>query len=153
MYELVIVRKSELDAFQGIFFTFPDLDEYSMNDLYVKHPTKQGWWRHAGRADNVVVFLDARKLNPALMEAKIESHPLVHTAIICGHARSQPAVLIQPTRYPATLSEETCLLANIWPIIEQAADEGPVSARLVRSLVVFTTKEKPMPIAGGKNTV
>ena len=71
MYELVIVRNSALDTFQGFFFTFPHLNEYSTNDLFIRHPSKPDWWRHIGRTDNVVGFLDARKLNPALMESRI----------------------------------------------------------------------------------
>lgn len=53
MYELYIMRNIRLETFQGIFATFPELQEYSMKDLFVKHPTKEGWWRSCGRTDDV----------------------------------------------------------------------------------------------------
>lgn len=153
LHELFIVRGKGRECFQGIFFTFPDLDEYSMKDLYVRHPSRVGWWRHAGRTDDVIVFTDARKLNPVLMESFIESHPAVASAIICGYARPQPALLIEPVTYPASTEEKESLLQDIWPAVEQAMRDGPATGRLVKPLVLFTVVDKPMMRAGGKGTV
>ena len=155
MYELFIVRQKELESFQGVFFTFPELEEYSMRDLYYKHPTKEGWWCHCGRADDVIVFLDARKLHPVMMEAAFESHPSISSAIIYGHARSQPAVLIEPTAYPdpATPEAKERMLQEIWPHMAQVIEKGPASGKIVKELIVFTSAEKPLPRAGGKGTI
>lgn len=38
LYELFLVKKPELREYQGIFSTFPEIEEYSMNDLYARHP-------------------------------------------------------------------------------------------------------------------
>ena len=144
MYELYIVRDKRLEAFQGIFFTFPELQEYSMKDLFVKHPTKEGWWRSCGRTDDVIVFTDARKLNPTLMEAVIESHPSVRSALLCGHARPRPALLVEPVSYPATKEEKAELMCEIWAAAESAMQRGPVSGKLDRDLVLLTVPEKPL---------
>ena len=155
MYELFIVRQKELESFQGVFFTFLELEEYSMRDLYYKHPTKEGWWRHCGRADDVIVFLDARKLHPVMMEAAFESHPSISNAIIYGHARSQPAVLIETTLNPdlATSEAKECVLQEIWPHMANIIDSGPASGKIVKDLVVFASPEKPLSRAGGKGTI
>ena len=153
LYELVIVRRKELESYQGIFFTFPDLHEYSMKDLYIQHPLKNGWWRHCGRTDDVLVFWDARKLNPVLMEATIETHPAVVTAIICGNARPQPALLIDPLNRPQTSEERNVFLDDIWPTVLQAVGEGPPAGKLIKELVIFTSPEKPIPRTSGKGTI
>jgi len=154
LYELVIVRKKELEPFQGIFFTFPDLHEYPMRDLYVQHPTRKGWWRHCGRKDDVLVFDDARKLNPVVMEAIIETHPLITTAIICGHGRSRPALLIDPALHSETTEQKDIFLDAIWPNVLKAMEDGPPAGKLInKELVVLTSPEKPIPRTSGKGTI
>ncbi|MCJ1362978.1 hypothetical protein MMC16_002084 [Acarospora aff. strigata] len=154
LYELVIIRNpDERDPFQAIFATFPDLQEYSMRDLYLPHPTKEGWWRSCGRVDDVIAFADARKLNPTRLEAAIEAHPAIAAALICGQGQLQPALLLQPETHPATEDERARLLRDIWPAVERANHVGPVPGRLSERLVLFTAQEKPMARAGAKQTI
>lgn len=40
LYELSIVRRPTLMAYQVVFYTFPHLQEHSMKNLYPKHPTE-----------------------------------------------------------------------------------------------------------------
>ncbi|KAI9676690.1 MAG: hypothetical protein M1822_008253 [Bathelium mastoideum] len=153
MYELVFTRNPALEPFQGIFYTFPDADTYAMSDLYIPHPTRPGWWRSSGRVDDVVVCADAKKINVIPYEAVIEAHPAVATALICGTGRIRPAVLLQPTEWPASEQEERELVDKVWPSFEKANEAGPVYGRLIKELVVVTKREKPMARAGGKDTV
>ena len=67
MYELVLTRDAAIEIYQGVFYTLLDADSYSMRDLYIQHPTPEGWWRSAGRIDDVVIFADAMKLNRSLL--------------------------------------------------------------------------------------
>lgn len=64
MYELVHMRDEAIEPFQGVFYTFLDAHTYSTCDLYIPHPTRESWWRSAGRVDIVVIVVDAKKLNP-----------------------------------------------------------------------------------------
>ena len=153
MYEMVMVRDRRVKAIRGIFFTFPDLQEYSTKDLFVKHPTKEGWWRPCGRTDDMVVFTDGRKLNTTLMESVIESHPFVRSAILCGHARPRPALLVEPLSYPTTEEGTERLMSEIWVAAERAMQQGPVSGKLDRDLILVTVPNKPLLRAGGKGTI
>ena len=153
MYELVHTRDKALEMFQGVFYTFLDADSYSMRDLYIPHPIREGWWRSAGRVDDVVIFADAKKLNPIPYEAIIEEHPAVATALICGTGRTRPVVLVQPRQWPEDDETEKRLLEEIWSSFKRADEAGPVYGRLIKELVVLTKKDKPMARAGGKDTV
>ena len=58
MYDLIHTRDNSSEPFQGVFYTFPDTDVYSMRDLYIPHPTREEWWRLPRRVDDVVIFAD-----------------------------------------------------------------------------------------------
>lgn len=151
MYELVITRKPELTDALGVFYTFPELSEYSMKDLYVENIEHRGWWRSVGRTDDVLVFTDARKLNPIAMEARIEEHPAVRFALVCGHARERPVLLIEPTE-PRSMSiaQKTAFIEGIWPQIERAMSSAPNSGALTKDAVIVTRPEDPMLRVGTK---
>ncbi len=152
LYELVLVRQKDLELYQGIFRTFPDLQEYSMHDLYSKHPTKPDLWRYRGRSDDVIVLVNGEKLNPVTMEEVIGSHPEVRAALVVGQTRFQTALLIEPLKPDLSEEHKGKLVESVWPVIERANSEYPAHARLTKSLLLFTTSAKPMSRAG-KGTI
>lgn len=152
LHELVIVRNSEYDLFQGVFSTFSNIDEYPMRDLYGQHPEKPGSWVFEARADDIIAFNNAEKLNPVTMEAIISAHPAVNAAIIGGHGAFQAAVLVEPKVPPTTDEERARLLQDIWPVVVKANRDCPAHGRIMKDFIMFTGPDKPMPRAG-KDTV
>jgi thioester reductase-like protein len=152
VYEHVIVRRPELDLYQGVFQTFPHLVEYPMKDLYRKHPTKENHWLYVGRIDDIITYGTGEKLNPVDMEGIIAANPAVKGALIAGQAQLQSALLIEPVKDITSPVEAADLLDTIWPSIEAANKVSPTHALLFRHMVVFTTAEKPM-VRLGKGTV
>ena len=69
LFELFLVRDPKLDLYQDIFSTPPNTQEYSMNDLFSKHPdpAKGFLYKWTSRADDVVVLSNGENLAPALM--------------------------------------------------------------------------------------
>lgn len=61
-YELVLVRHPSTDRYLSTWVVVPELSEFSMNDLYSKHPSKANHWIYVGRADDVLVYLMVRRL-------------------------------------------------------------------------------------------
>ncbi|KAF3770725.1 hypothetical protein M406DRAFT_34511 [Cryphonectria parasitica EP155] len=152
LYEHFIVKHPKLLPFQGVFATFPELDEWATKDLYSKHPTKEGLWLHRGRSDDIIVFATGEKLQPLEMEGIITSNPAVHGAIICGRKRFQSSLLIEPVKLPTTDSEKEGLLDTIWPSVEEANKHSPAHGRVLRNMIIFTSPDKPVPRAG-KGTI
>ena len=152
LHELVIVRNANLDLFQGVFSTFPNLEEYPMSDLYEQHPKKPGSWVFQARADDIIAFNNAEKLNPVTMEAIISAHPAVNAAIIGGQGEFQAALLVEPKVSPTTSEEKAQLLHDIWPTVVQANRDCPAHGRIMKDFIIFTSPDKPMPRAG-KGTV
>lgn len=152
LYEMVIVRKAEFAPSQAVFYTFPDLQEYSMKDVYSQHPSKPGLWLYRGRSDDVIVFSTGEKINPLTMEGIIGIHPDVSSALVVGQGRFQSALLIEAKKPPVTLDERETLLENMWPTIERANGDCPAHGKVARHLVLFTNPEKPM-LRAGKGTI
>ena len=143
LYELFIVRDPRYEQCQAIFYTFPYLNEYSMKDLYSKHPTKPRLWRYRGRVDDVIQLSNGRKFLPAAMESAVASHPNVKTSLALGHARAKVALLLEP-RDPSLLGDQTGLLESVWPTVDVANRAYPQYATVSRDCILFTTQAKPM---------
>ena len=152
LYELVIVRQEEYRPFQGVFSTFPDKQEFATSDLFEPHPTKPGKWVFRARADDIIAFTTAEKLNPITMEGMISANSKVKSALIGGQGQFQASLLIEPRVYPKTALEEEQLLKEIWPSILQANRDCPAHGRIMKGFVMLTSPDKPLPRAG-KDTV
>lgn len=153
LYELVTVRNPKHEDYQAVFFTFPEKQEYSMNDLYSPHPTKPDLWMYRGRADDVIVLMDGKKMHPTAMEDIITSHPEVRSAMVLGQARLRPALLLE-AKSPSSVATEDkeSLLDRIWPTVERANQRYTEALRITRDHVIFTTAGKPM-VRTGKGSV
>ena len=153
MYELVIVRDSKLEDYQTCFKVFPDLQEYSLRDLFSKHPTKPGKWRHRGRTDDTVVFDTGGNFNPVEMEDLIQGHLLVRSVLLIGDRRTKAVLLVELTNNNLmTKAERVDMVEKLWPIIEEGNSKCPMFARVDKSHIFFASPDKPMERAG-KGTV
>ncbi|KAK1978397.1 male sterility protein [Colletotrichum cereale] len=149
VYEMVITRKSKQVPIQGVFYTFPDKNEYSTNDLYQPHPTLPHHWKFHGRADNIINLSNGEKLNPVTMEDIICGNPAVKAAIIVGTQKFQPALIIEPFVYPKSEEEIDDLIERVMPHVAEAnaGTQKATHARIVRHLITVSKPEKPFLMA------
>lgn len=152
LYEMFIVRNPDLEAYQAVFGTFPDLKEFRMGDLYTKHPSKEGLWLYRGRTDDIIVFSNGEKINPLEMESIISAHPAVDAALVVGLGRVQSSLLVEAVNPPTGEDKKSELIDTIWPSVQAANQKCPSHGRIHRHMIRFTSPEKPMPRAG-KGTV
>ncbi|KAM5346106.1 hypothetical protein ACJ41O_009111 [Fusarium nematophilum] len=145
LYEGVVVRKKELELYQGGFMVEPHLQEVHMHDLFSRHPDpgKSGHWIHRGRADDVIVFETGEKINPASMERSIGTHPKVRSAMVVGEGRFQSALLVEPAQNIHDPPGRDALIEMVWPTIEAANSDSPAHGRVVKELVHVTDPRRP----------
>ncbi|KAI7222280.1 acetyl-CoA synthetase-like protein [Hortaea werneckii] len=96
LHELVFIRNESSLKHQGAFWTFPELNEYPMKDLYEQHPSKPSLWAYRGRVDDVVVLSNGEKIMPKDAENAIASDENVRAALIVGNGQAQPGLLVEP---------------------------------------------------------
>ncbi|OTB04432.1 hypothetical protein M426DRAFT_22832 [Hypoxylon sp. CI-4A] len=149
---LTIIRDKKLELHQGVFSTFPYKEEHAMGDLFEPHPQKPGLWRFRARADDIISFTTAEKLNPSTMESTIQANPLVKSAVIGGQGQFQASLLLEPREYPKDTTEEQAFLDQVWPSIVQANRDCPAHGRIMKGFVMLTNPAKPLPRAS-KDTV
>jgi aryl carrier-like protein len=149
LYELFIARDPKLELLQGVFYTFPEIDEWSMNDLYERHPEKPFLYRYKGRKDDVIVLSNGEKISPALMEATLTSDPRVNGAMVLGRGKFQPAALIDLVDKPpqGTLQRRQ-LVEALLPVIGEANKHAPAHGKLDQYHILFANPEKPIHYLG-----
>lgn len=154
LFELVYIRKPECAEFQAVFKIFPHLLEYSMRDLYSKHPTKPYHWKHEGRRDDIIVFKSGSKLNPMVHERLIAAHPKVQACLLVGTGRDNPAAIIQlhPQYYTEDVPVQQALVREIWPHVSKANDVADTSGQLEQRYIIFAKHGKPFEM-GLKDTI
>ncbi|EFX03079.1 nonribosomal peptide synthetase [Grosmannia clavigera kw1407] len=153
VYELVVVRKDKHHPTdQGIFYTFPDLTEYSTKDLYRPHPTLPNHWTYHGRADNIIVFSTGEKLNPVTIEDTVAAHADVKGALVIGSDKFQAGLILEPLRAPQDADERKRFIDNVWPYIVKANKETVAHGRISREFIILSDPAKPFPRAS-KGTV
>ena len=152
LFELVFIRQPHLERYQAIFSTLPNHQEYSTNDLYIKHPTKPSLWKYSGRADDIIVLTTGEKINPVNMESWIGAHPGVRSVLVVGHARFQTALLVQAREPSLCGKPEKNFIDDLWPTVQKANAQCDTHARISRELILFTKLDKPF-LRAGKGTV
>ncbi|KAK0105234.1 hypothetical protein ONS95_004375 [Cadophora gregata] len=154
IYEPVLVNDEKTKMYHGVFEVFPELREYRTKDLYSRHPTASGWMRYRGRSDDLIVLSNGEKINPIPMENIVNSHPAVKAALVVGEYQFSASLLVElkDVNKPRNEHELRERLDDIWPYVEDANKIAPGFAKIPKSLVVFTTPEKPF-LRAGKGTV
>ncbi|KAI0007681.1 nonribosomal peptide synthetase [Xylariaceae sp. FL0662B] len=152
VYRLVIVRKAKHPGYQGVFYTFPDIDEYDMGDLYKPHPSLPNHWIHYGRSDNIIVFSNGEKLNPVTIEEIVGGHPDVKGALVVGSGRFQAGLIIEPVKHSENEEDSKKLLDNIWPVVVQVNKETVAHGQIGRDFIILSKPDKPF-LRAGKGTI
>jgi thioester reductase-like protein len=139
----LVVKKDGDRRGKGIFYTFPDLDEWRTNDLFAPHPEKPSLWTYKGRRDDVIVLSNGEKFNPVGFEKALESHPLVRGAVVVGQARFQTALIVEPVweSLPENM-DPASLVDDLWPAIERVNKANPSHGRVWKSMILIAKRNK-----------
>ena len=156
-FEQVVVRHPSTDRFHSLWYTFPEINEFPMNDLYKPHPSKPNTWQFLGRADDVIVFSNGEKLNPTTMESTLRSHPHIMGALVVGQGQFSPAAIIELTPEVAaklkTAEEKTTYVeSEIWKVVVEANKYAPAHGQLERDMIILSVPSKAFGRAG-KGTI
>ncbi|EGO00041.1 hypothetical protein SERLA73DRAFT_122132 [Serpula lacrymans var. lacrymans S7.3] len=132
----------------------PDVKGYATSDLFIKHPTREGYWKIVGRKDDVLILASGEKTVPAPMESVIISNPLVSGVVMFGRARSQVGVLVEAiSDVDVTDTKAVEEFRNkVWPDVEAANKDAPAFSRIFKEMILITSPSKPM-VRVAKGTV
>ncbi|PYI02362.1 AMP-binding enzyme [Aspergillus sclerotiicarbonarius CBS 121057] len=144
LHELVFVKRPSC-ALQPIFLLYPDLDRFETKDLWEEHPVHKGLWKIIGRTDDYIYLSHGDGLNAALLEPEIVAHPAVKLALIGGHGRPAPVLLIEllPTAEQELRDDHGALVRSLLPYIEKVNTRCHECVRLSPERIILARAEKP----------
>ena len=151
LYELFLVKDPNLYLYQAIFSVFPEIHEWSMSDLYSKHPDpEKGFlYKYHGRKDDIIVLSNGEKVLPAPIETVVKSDEHVKGAMVTGSGHFQPAALVDLNEDPPKNTEEKLeMIETLQPVISEANEQAPAHGQLDQEHVLFATPEKPVEYLG-----
>lgn len=141
LHELVFVRRPEC-TMQQVFDVYPDRQFFETSDLWVEHPEHKGLWKIIGRSDDYVYLAHGEGLHASLLEPEIIAHPSVKSALIGGHGRPAPVLLVELV--PGTEADDANVLKkSLEPYIEKVNVQCHDSVKLSSERLIFAEKEKP----------
>ncbi|KAJ8690287.1 hypothetical protein PTI98_011728 [Pleurotus ostreatus] len=148
-FELVTVKKPTHHFFI-VNTKFRGQDAYATSDLLKPHPTRKGWWKIHGRADDQIMLSTGEKTNPGPLESILCRHPLVDHAVFFGRGRFQNGVIIQPvpqSQFDPNDEEKLIEFRNaIWSKVEEMNAMAPSHSRLFKEMIIVTHPSKPFPL-------
>jgi acyl-coenzyme A synthetase/AMP-(fatty) acid ligase len=146
LHELVFKRQPQLARWQQIFHLFPDLEEFHTKDLWTRHPVRPDLWRFGGRTDDLVNLTHGESLYVTPIEATIQEHPDIRTAIVGGQGRIRPFVIIElGSKTPLSGVERDKKLSAIWPYVQKANARCVDEVKISQGRVLFADIVKPLP--------
>ena len=147
LHELVFIRRREFEAMQQIFLVHPDKQRFETSDLWIEHPERKGLWKMMGRMDDYVYLSHGEGLHASTLEPEIERNEIVRAALIGGHGKPKPVVLIElvPDAQAQAQSEAGCEASreSLRENLEAINRLCHPSVRLSADFVVFASREKP----------
>ncbi|KAB8224914.1 hypothetical protein BDV33DRAFT_199197 [Aspergillus novoparasiticus] len=147
LYEMVIRRSPDGRLLHGVFYVFPELQEWRTKDLFSKHPTEDGLWRFESRTDDIIVLANGEKVNSIEMEAIIEGHDLVHKAMIAGRGLTECVLLVEPDWDKFRDRDlDGSIIDEIWDSVESANKQGPEYAYIEKDRIGIASREKPFQL-------
>ncbi|KAJ7161958.1 hypothetical protein C8R43DRAFT_1233492 [Mycena crocata] len=142
----------------------------AVSDLLEPHPDNPALQRVYGRKDEQIWFSNRARMNPGPVEAHINRNPLVDAALVFGHGRTHPGVLIQLKEEfrsdvrgdelgcDACDGKQRCdvrvddreprsrIFDAVWASVQEGNQTLFPQFQIQRKMVVFATAEKPFPL-------
>lgn len=145
IYEMVLHQDEEFSIHHALWHNFPDVDVLETGDLFTPHPSKEGLWRFHSRKEDTVVLSGNQKFHPADMENIIQGNSLLSGALIVGHGRPDPMLIMEVHPDFCGKYALSSLVNKVWPQVEQANAIAPAFARIAKSNVILTHPDQPFP--------
>jgi hypothetical protein len=145
LYELVLRRHPDpnFEWTHPVFEVYPHLDEWRPGDLFRRCQDKgfEHLWEFRSRIDDIIIMSNGAKVNPLHFEIKLMDHPALKGCLMFGQGHTACGMLLEPKQADIGKDE---LLRSVWPAIEEANILVPERARVLKSLIVVASAEKPL---------
>ncbi|KZT25172.1 acetyl-CoA synthetase-like protein, partial [Neolentinus lepideus HHB14362 ss-1] len=113
---------------------------FATGDLYAKHPTIPHAWRYAGRADDIIVMTNGKKISASAVENSLRASPIVCEALVFGSSRPFLGVLVLPAGVTATRE-------SVLDVVHAVNSRNPSYAHIMDEMVIVLPPDSVFPRA------
>ncbi|RBQ78870.1 hypothetical protein FVER14953_13560 [Fusarium verticillioides] len=146
LFEQRAVKNEHWALHQGIFHTFPDVDEFNFKDLIIKHPRKPNLWLYMGRSNDIICLEDAQKLSPIETENMICAHPSVKGCVMIGNGQKFACLMVElRDDTPRDTKTIQGLRESLGDIVDQAKQNQLLRGYLRRDYIIIAVPKRPLP--------
>lgn len=144
LYEVVVRRRDDQFWSQCVFYIFPELREWRTKDLFKRK--EGGTWVFQGRTVDVINLKGPGKVNPVLLEGKLQSVLGVLGAVVFGNGRLKCGLIVEMKERHDTVPE------FVLDMVERENKSLPEHAKIERGMILIAKHEKPF-VRAGKGTI
>lgn len=151
LYEAVVIKNPDLSHryFQPVFWIFPDIEEWRLDDLWSKHPTKAHHWKYEGRVDDIVVLLSGTNFYPATYEKDVwTKNPVIKNAIIVGNGRKNLGLVVELQEPPLLKTDRVQVENCLQKSLDEFNKRSTMLCQLSMGRVVFCEDGEGLPRTG-----
>ncbi|KAF4596122.1 hypothetical protein EYR38_007496 [Pleurotus pulmonarius] len=162
LYELIL--DSSEKELAVINTSYQGRGAYNTGDLFLKHATKEGFWKPIGRKDDLLIlssgkkesevfewsFLSlthSRQVNPVPFEHILNNDPRIRGSLMFGHRRFQCGVLIElkdDLAFDAQDESKTRVARRmLGDVLVKVNTIAGSPAKIYPEMVIFASKSKP----------
>ncbi|KLP05862.1 hypothetical protein CEK26_012582 [Fusarium fujikuroi] len=146
LFEQRAVKNEHWALHQGIFHTFPDVNEFNFKDLFIKHSTKPNLWLYMGRSNDIICLEDAQKLSPIETENMICAHPNVKGCVMIGNGQKFACLMVElKDNTPRDSETIKVLMENLGDIIDEADQNQLLRGYLRRDYIIIADATRSLP--------
>ncbi|KAJ7490899.1 hypothetical protein FB451DRAFT_627154 [Mycena latifolia] len=122
----------------------------NVSDLLEQHPEKPELHRIYGRKDDLIAFSSVAKMNPGPVEAQINRNPFVDAALVFGHGRTHPGVIVQlKSQFHADLLDahkKAKIMDALQASVDEANSTSPTHFQISRTMIVLADPRRPFAL-------
>ncbi|KAJ7490927.1 hypothetical protein FB451DRAFT_1221453 [Mycena latifolia] len=123
---------------------------HPVSDLLEQHPENPELHRVVGRKDDVIAFSSTFKMDPGSVESHVNQNRLVDAALVFGHGRTHPGILIQlkPEFHDDLLDTEKRgkVLDALWTSVDEVNSTSHAYRQITRAMIVLADPRKPFAL-------
>ncbi|KAL4254134.1 Adenylate-forming Reductase [Pleurotus pulmonarius] len=148
LYELIL--DSSEKELAVINTSYQGRGAYNTGDLFLKHATKEGFWKPIGRKDDLLILSSGKKeseVNPVPFEHILNNDPRIRGSLMFGHRRFQCGVLIElkdDLAFDAQDESKTRVARRmLGDVLMKVNTIAGSPAKIYPEMVIFASKSKP----------
>lgn len=143
VYECVVYKGFELAA--ELWEGKSENEPYRTNDLFMEDPPESGFFILQGRRDDILVHTNGENTSAGALQLDIQTlSKVVKKALVVGHSRELPALLIETD--PNYIVDDKNAEQAVWKAVKEVNKRYPIHSQIGRAMIYHLPTGSTLPV-------